>query len=86
MRGLAEMDGQRVQRQILSVWTDIFGYGLDASRCDAWHRVLNDSLAELSAGPSGTLLLDGLGAADRRRGSGAGSSSAAPPTARWASS
>ncbi len=46
---LAEMDGQRVQRQILSVWTDIFGYGLDASRCDAWHRILNDSLAELSA-------------------------------------
>ena len=46
---LAEMDGQRVQRQILSVWTDIFGYGLEASRCDAWHRILNDSLAELSA-------------------------------------
>ncbi len=46
---LAEMDGQRVQRQILSVWTDIFGYGLDASRCGAWHRILNDSLAELSA-------------------------------------
>lgn len=46
---LAEMDDQRVQRQILSVWTDIFGYGLDAARCDAWHRILNDSLAELSA-------------------------------------
>lgn len=46
---LAEMDGQRVQRQILSVWTDIFGYGLDASRCNAWHRILNDGIAELCA-------------------------------------
>ncbi len=46
---LAEMDRQRVQRQILSVWTDIFGYGLDAARCHRWHRILNDSLAELSA-------------------------------------
>jgi len=46
---LTEMDDQRVQRQILSVWTDIFGYGLDAPRCDAWHRILNDSLAELGA-------------------------------------
>lgn len=46
---LAEMDGQRVQRQILSVWTDIFGYGLDGARCAAWHRILNDSIAELCA-------------------------------------
>ncbi|MCY4489306.1 MAG: amidohydrolase family protein [Deltaproteobacteria bacterium] len=44
---LAEMDGQRVARQILSVWTDIFGYGLDAARCDTWHRILNDGIAEL---------------------------------------
>ena len=46
---LAEMDGQRVARQILSVWTDIFGYGLDAGRCGAWHRILNDGIAELCA-------------------------------------
>ena len=46
---LAEMDGQRVQRQILSVWTDIFGYGLGAGRCSAWHRILNDHIAELCA-------------------------------------
>ena len=46
---LAEMDGQRVQRQILSVWTDIFGYGLDKAKCDTWHRILNDNIAELCA-------------------------------------
>ena len=46
---LAEMDGQRVQRQILSVWTDIFGYGLDAARCAEWHRILNDGIADLCA-------------------------------------
>ncbi len=46
---LAEMDRQRVERQILSVWTDIFGYGLDAGRCGEWHRVLNDNTAELCA-------------------------------------
>ncbi len=46
---LAEMDGQRVGRQILSVWTDIFGYGLDGARCGTWHRILNDGIAELCA-------------------------------------
>lgn len=46
---LAEMDRQRVRRQILSVWTDIFGYGLDAARCAEWHRILNDAIAELCA-------------------------------------
>ena len=43
------MDRQRVRRQILSVWTDIFGYGLDAARCAEWHRILNDAIAELCA-------------------------------------
>lgn len=46
---VGEMDRQGVQRQVLSVWTDIFGYGLDAARCTAWHGILNDSLAELCA-------------------------------------
>ena len=46
---LAEMDRQRVQRQVLSVWTDIFGYGLDAAPCETWHRILNDGIAELCA-------------------------------------
>jgi len=46
---LAEMDRQRVQRQILSMWTDIFGYGLDAVKGEVWHRILNNGLAELCA-------------------------------------
>lgn len=46
---LREMDGQRVQRQVLSVWTDVFGYGLDPAKCRAWHRLLNDALGELCA-------------------------------------
>ena len=46
---IAEMDRQRVQRQILSAWTDIFGYCLDVTRCTAWHGILNDNLAALCA-------------------------------------
>lgn len=46
---LREMDGQRVQRQVLSVWTDVFGYGMDPAKCRAWHRILNDALGELCA-------------------------------------
>ena len=46
---LGEMDRQRVQRQVLSVWTDVFGYGLDAAPCETWHRILNDGIAELCA-------------------------------------
>ncbi len=46
---LSEMDRQGVDRQVLSTWTDIFGYGMDVGKNDAWHRVLNDTLAELSA-------------------------------------
>jgi len=46
---ISEMDRQRVERQVLSIWTDILGYGLDATRGNAWHRVLNDGLAELCA-------------------------------------
>ena len=46
---LSEMDRQGVERQILSSWTDIFGYGLDAGRGNAWHRILNDGLGELCA-------------------------------------
>jgi aminocarboxymuconate-semialdehyde decarboxylase len=36
-----------VQRQILSIWPDIFGYGLDPDHGTKWHALLNDSLAEL---------------------------------------
>lgn len=45
---LAEMERQGVNRQILSTWTDIFGYGMDPARNAAWHRVLNDTLAALA--------------------------------------
>lgn len=44
---LSEMDRQRVHRQVLSLWTDIFGYGMDPASGNAWHRIMNDSLAEL---------------------------------------
>lgn len=48
-RRFSEMERQRIQRQILSLWTDIFGYGMDARKGNAWHRIMNDSLAELCA-------------------------------------
>jgi aminocarboxymuconate-semialdehyde decarboxylase len=36
-----------VDRQILSVWADLFGYGLPAAAGARWHRLLNDSLCEV---------------------------------------
>ena len=44
---IAGMAGAGVDRQILSAWTDIFGYGLPAEQGAAWHRLLNESLAGL---------------------------------------
>lgn len=44
---MAGMARAGIDRQILSAWTDIFGYGLPAEQGAAWHRVLNESLAEL---------------------------------------
>lgn len=44
---LSEMARQGVDRQILSTWTDIFGYGMEVDRNNAWHGVLNDTLAGL---------------------------------------
>jgi aminocarboxymuconate-semialdehyde decarboxylase len=38
-----------MDRQVLSLWTDIFGYGMPADRARAWHRLLNDALAETVA-------------------------------------
>lgn len=46
---LADMDRQGIARQILTLWTDIFGYGLPADKGRAWHMLLNDSLARLCA-------------------------------------
>jgi aminocarboxymuconate-semialdehyde decarboxylase len=37
---------QRIDHQILGTWPDIFAYGLPPPACEAWHRMLNDTLAE----------------------------------------
>lgn len=44
---LGEMDRQGVEREVLTLWTDMFGYELPGDKGAAWHRVLNDSLARL---------------------------------------
>jgi len=46
-RRIAGMAGAGIDRQILSAWTDIFGYGLEPEQGAAWHRLLNESLAGL---------------------------------------
>ena len=43
------MDEQRIDHQIVGTWPDIFGYGLPRDHCIAWHRMLNDTLAEWTA-------------------------------------
>jgi aminocarboxymuconate-semialdehyde decarboxylase len=45
---LADMDRQGIERQILTLWTDIFGYGLPAAKGRDWHVVMNDCLARLA--------------------------------------
>jgi aminocarboxymuconate-semialdehyde decarboxylase len=42
---LEHMALQGITRQVLSIWTDIFGYGLSAEQGSAWHRLMNDELA-----------------------------------------
>ncbi len=44
---LADMERQGIDRQVLTLWTDIFGYDLPAAKGAAWHGLLNDSLARL---------------------------------------
>lgn len=46
---LESMQRSGIDRQILSAWADIFGYGLPAEKGEAWHRLLNDLLAELAS-------------------------------------
>ena len=41
-----EMDRQGVDRQILSVWADLFGYGMPPEHGARWNRLLNDRLCE----------------------------------------
>jgi aminocarboxymuconate-semialdehyde decarboxylase len=43
------LDAQGIDVQIVGTWPDIFGYGLPAASCAAWHRMLNDTLAEWCA-------------------------------------
>jgi aminocarboxymuconate-semialdehyde decarboxylase len=46
-RRLATMEKQGVDRQVLSAWADIFGYGLPADVGARWHGFLNEHLARL---------------------------------------
>ena len=48
-RRVAMLDGIGIDRQVLSLWADIFGYGMPADKSRAWHRLLNDSLAATAA-------------------------------------
>lgn len=52
---LAEMDRQGVDREVLSIWADIFGYDLPAAKGALWHTVLNDCLARMCEAHAGRL-------------------------------
>jgi aminocarboxymuconate-semialdehyde decarboxylase len=41
------MAGEGIDRQILSVWTDLFGYSMPPEEGARWHRLLNESLCEV---------------------------------------
>ncbi len=42
---LAAMDEQQVDREILSLWADLFAYELPVAKGAAWHRHMNNHLA-----------------------------------------
>lgn len=42
------MDATGIDRQVLSVWADVFGYALPREKSIAWHRRLNIAMAELA--------------------------------------
>jgi aminocarboxymuconate-semialdehyde decarboxylase len=46
---LESMQRTGIDRQILSAWADIFAYALAPEKGEAWHRLLNDLLAEVAA-------------------------------------
>ncbi len=46
---LAGMERQGIDRQVLSMWADIFGCGLPRDQSAKWHRFLNQHLAEVCA-------------------------------------
>jgi aminocarboxymuconate-semialdehyde decarboxylase len=43
------LDQQHIDVQVVGTWPDIFGYGLGLEECVAWHRMLNDTLADWCA-------------------------------------
>ena len=47
-RRLASMAQAGIDREILSTWTDMHAHGLDVEQGTAWHRLLNESLAEFA--------------------------------------
>ncbi len=49
-RRIDSMRSSGIDRQVLSGWTDVFGYGLNAAKGVAWHRLMNESLAALCHG------------------------------------
>ncbi|HWI15448.1 MAG TPA: amidohydrolase family protein, partial [Burkholderiales bacterium] len=46
---IAAMDRIGIDRQVLMLWADIFGYGMPAHQSRAWHRLMNESLAATCA-------------------------------------
>jgi len=46
---IAAMDHVGIRRQVLALWADIFGYGMPIAQSEAWHRLMNESLAAVSA-------------------------------------
>lgn len=42
---IAWLGSERIDRQLVATWPDIYGYGLPRDQCAAWHAVLNDTLA-----------------------------------------
>ncbi|HEV8583961.1 MAG TPA: amidohydrolase family protein [Methylomirabilota bacterium] len=45
---LASMAATGIEREILSTWTDMHAHGLDAPQGTAWHRLLNESIADFA--------------------------------------
>jgi len=45
---LARMAATGIEREILSTWTDAHAHGLGVEQGAAWHRLLNESLAEFA--------------------------------------
>ncbi len=54
---LAGMAAQGVTCQILSVWPDIFAYGLPSLLASRWHRLMNECLAGFCGKNSGAFAL-----------------------------